>query len=109
MQERLTVQNQFIGEQIGTLTGQVNRLATSIAAYNDSIAKAAANGKQPNDLLDARDEAIRQLSEHIGITVVPQDNNGINVFVGSGQPLVVGNQASELRAVAGRALSLIHI
>lgn len=103
VQERLTVQNQFIGEQIGTLTGQVNRLATSIAAYNDSIAKAAANGKQPNDLLDARDEAIRQLSEHIGITVVPQDNNGINVFVGSGQPLVVGNQASELRAVAGRA------
>lgn len=103
VQERLTVQNQFIGEQVGTLSEQVSRLASSIASYNDSIGKAAANGKQPNDLLDSRDEAIRKLSELVGVTIVPQDNNGINVFIGSGQPLVVGNQASSMMAVPGRS------
>ena len=67
-----------------------------IAEFNDSIAKAAANGAQPNDLLDSRDEAVRELSKLIGISVVPQDDNQINVFVGSGQPLVVGSEASTL-------------
>lgn len=100
--ERLTTQNQFIGQQIGNVTQQINRLTASVASYNDSIAKAAANGAQPNDLLDARDEAVRKLSELIGVTVVPQDGNGVNIFVGSGQPLVVGNKASELTTAAGQ-------
>ncbi|HDZ57761.1 MAG TPA: flagellar hook-associated protein FlgK [Pseudomonas xinjiangensis] len=103
IQDRLAVQNQFIGQQMGSLTQEVSRLATSIASFNDSIAKAAANGAQPNDLLDARDEAVRQLSEHIGVTVVPQDGNVINLFIGSGQPLVVGNQASSLTTAPGQA------
>ncbi|PCC99791.1 flagellar hook-associated protein FlgK [Halopseudomonas pelagia] len=99
--ERLSTQTKFIGEQMGTLANQVSRLSTSIAGYNDAIEKAAANGAQPNDLLDARDEAVRQLSEMIGVTVVKQDNNSINVFIGSGQPLVVGKDASSLTAEAG--------
>ncbi|WP_304641072.1 flagellar hook-associated protein FlgK [Pseudomonas sp.] len=107
--ERLTVQNQFIGQQIGTVAQQVTRLAASVASYNDSIAKATANGAQPNDLLDARDEAVRKLSELIGVTVVPQDDNGINIFVGSGQPLVVGNKASELKAVPGRDPARVEV
>lgn len=100
--ERLSTQTKFIGEQMGTLANQVSRLSTSIAGYNDAIEKAAANGAQPNDLLDARDEAVRQLSEMIGVTVVKQDNNSINVFIGSGQPLVVGKEASALTAEPGR-------
>lgn len=95
--ERLATQNQFINQQIGTVTQQVNRLAASIASYNDSISKVGANGPQPNELFDARDEAVRKLSELIGVTVVPQDGNGLSIFIGSGQPLVVGDKASELR------------
>ncbi|WP_150303520.1 flagellar hook-associated protein FlgK [Pseudomonas saliphila] len=100
--ERLTVQNEFLGQQMGTVTDQVSRLASNIASYNESIAKAAAQGAQPNDLLDARDEAIRQLSEYVGVTVVPQDDNTVNLFVGTGQPLVVGNNASSLTIEPGR-------
>ncbi|MFN3578944.1 MAG: flagellar hook-associated protein FlgK [Pseudomonas sp.] len=103
VQNRLSTQTEFLNQQMGTLTAQVSRLAGSIAQYNDSIGRAAANGAQPNDLLDARDEAVRQLSELIGVTVVPQDNNSINVFIGSGQPLVVGKEASSLKVVQGRA------
>lgn len=101
VQSSLASQNQFISQQVGTLADQASRLATSIAEYNDSIAVAASNGAEPNDLLDARDEAVRQLSELVGITVVPQGDNSVNIFVGSGQPLVVGNEASRLSARMG--------
>lgn len=103
VQERLSTQTRFIGEQLGTLANQVSRLSASIAGYNDAIGKAAANGAQPNDLLDARDEAVRQLSELIGVNVVKQDGNSINIFMGTGQPLVVGKEASALKVVQGRA------
>jgi flagellar hook-associated protein 1 FlgK len=103
VQTRLSTQTEFIGQQMGTLTGQVSRLAESVAQYNDSIGRAVANGSEPNDLFDARDEAVRQLSELIGVTVVPQDNSSINLFIGSGQPLVVGKEASSLQVVRGTA------
>src|SRR3990167_6514617 len=84
------------------VSDQVNRLAASIASYNDAIAKAAANGQQPNDLLDAREEAVRQLSTYVGVTVVAQDDNSLNLFVGSGQPLVVGSTTSRLEVGPGQ-------
>ncbi|NQD92110.1 flagellar hook-associated protein FlgK [Pseudomonas sp. CrR25] len=101
--ERLTEQNAFINKQLSAVSDQVNQLATSIAGYNDAIARAASNGQQPNDLLDAREEAVRKLSTFIGVTVVPQDDNGFNLFIGSGQPLVVGNTAARLEVVPGLA------
>ncbi len=99
--DRLYEQNAFINKQLSAVTDQVNQLATSIAGYNDAIAVAAANGKQPNDLLDAREEAVRKLSTFIGVTVVAQDDSSYNLFIGSGQPLVVGNKASSLAVVPG--------
>lgn len=99
--DRLYEQNAFINKQLSAVTDQVNQLATSIAGYNDAIAVAASNGKQPNDLLDAREEAVRKLSTFIGVTVVAQDDSSYNLFVGSGQPLVVGNKASRLEVVPG--------
>jgi flagellar hook-associated protein 1 FlgK len=99
--DRLYEQNAFINKQLSAVSDQVNQLAGSIAGYNDAIAVAAANGKQPNDLLDAREEAVRKLSTFIGVTVVAQDDNSYNLFVGSGQPLVVGSNASRLEVVPG--------
>jgi flagellar hook-associated protein 1 FlgK len=100
--DRLSEQNAFTNKQMAAVTDQVNRLTGSIGKYNDAIATAAANGKQPNDLLDAREEAIRQLSTYIGVTVVPQDDSSLNLFIGSGQPLVVGTSVSRLEVVPGR-------
>ncbi|MDO9321920.1 MAG: flagellar hook-associated protein FlgK [Pseudomonas sp.] len=101
--DRVNEQNAFINTQMTVITDQVNRLATSIAGFNDAIAIASANGQQPNDLLDAREEAIRKLSTYVGVTVVPQDDNTLNLFVGSGQPLVVGSLASRLETSQGVA------
>ena len=100
--DRLADQNSFTNKQMSAVTDQINRLAGTIGSLNDSIAKAASNGKQPNDLLDARDEAVRQLSTYIGVSVVPQDDSSFNIFIGSGQPLVVGNAVSRLEVQPGR-------
>lgn len=101
--DQLTTQNRFIGERMTTVAQQVTRLAESVAGYNDAISKATANGAMPNDLLDARDEVIRELSGYVGVTVVNQDDHSVNLFVGSGQPLVVGKDASRLEASPGLA------
>ncbi|HLD69034.1 MAG TPA: flagellar hook-associated protein FlgK [Pseudomonas sp.] len=99
--DRLYEQNGFINKQLSAVTDQVNQLATSIAGYNEAIAVAASNGQAPNDLLDAREEAVRKLSTFIGVTVVQQDNSTFNLFVGSGQPLVVGSTAARLEVTPG--------
>ena len=101
--DRLDAQNEFLNKQMTAVTDQINRLANGIGRLNEAIAVAAANGSAPNDLLDAREESIRQLAEYIGVTVVPQDDNTLNLFIGSGQPLVVGSQVSRLEAVPGTA------
>lgn len=101
--DRLASQNEFANKQMQVVSEQVNRLAGSVGQLNQAIALASSAGAPPNDLLDARDEAVRQLSEYIGVTVVPQDDNSYNLFIGSGQPLVVGNTANRLEAVSGRS------
>ncbi len=77
----------------------VNRLAQSIAEANDQIVLAQGRtGQPPNDLLDQRDLLIRELAAQVSVTTVPQDDGAINVFVGSGQTLVIGAEARSLAA-----------
>ena len=75
----------------------INRLATSIAKINNEVVLARGRtGQPPNDLLDQRDGLIRELSGLIGISTTPQDDGAINVFIGTGQSLVVGTQSNTL-------------
>jgi flagellar hook-associated protein 1 FlgK len=59
-----------------------------------------APGSRPNDLLDQRDRLLDELSTHVNVSTVKQGDNSVNVFIGNGQPLVVGQTASRLAAVA---------
>ena len=94
---QLKDQNTSINSQLTSLTGQVNSLASSIANLNSQITQAKATGGEPNSLLDARDEAVRQLNDLVGAKVV--DNNGsYDIYIGTGQPLVTGNKANTMSA-----------
>lgn len=99
--DQLDKQNGLINQQLSALTTQVNSMAASVASYNDAIARARGAGAEPNDLLDAREEVVRQLSEILGVQSVEQNDGSVSLFVGTGQPLVVGNTASTLKAVTG--------
>ncbi|MDP1675200.1 MAG: flagellar hook-associated protein FlgK, partial [Burkholderiales bacterium] len=68
-----------------------------IASLNSRIVVAQSNPSQaPNDLLDQRDWMVAELNKLVGTTVVAQGNGTINVFIGSGQNLVVGSQSFRL-------------
>ncbi|MCE4554817.1 flagellar hook-associated protein FlgK [Roseateles cellulosilyticus] len=75
----------------------VNQLAQQIANVNDQISKTRGTGHTPNDLLDQREQLISQLSEHIAVTTLPADDDTVGVFIGGGQRLVLGAQASTLQ------------
>ncbi len=93
--DRLTSLSDSVNDQLSSLTGRINSLSESIAKvnYDITIAWGKSGGQPPNDLLDQRDELLRQLAEYIPVTTVEQDNGAINVFVGNGQILVLGADA----------------
>jgi flagellar hook-associated protein 1 FlgK len=75
----------------------VNELAKQIANVNDQISRTRGSGHTPNDLLDQRERLISQLGEHVAVTTLPADDDTVGVFIGGGQRLVLGNQASTLQ------------
>src|SRR4051812_18447292 len=56
-------------QQISSSVDSINSLSQSIADLNGQIQKAYAGGATPNDLLDARDQAVAQLSQVVGVNV----------------------------------------
>jgi flagellar hook-associated protein 1 FlgK len=88
-----------VNSQITSTVNEINTYASQIANLNEQIAAYSGNaGRQPNDLLDARDQLVLELNKQIQTTVSKGDNNSLTVSIGNGQPLVVGKQAFQLAA-----------
>lgn len=87
-----------IGIEFRNQVAEINDLADSIASLNEDIALAfgSGTGQPPNDLLDQRDQLVLKLSEKIGVTTLEQSDHTLNVYIGNGQPLVVGQKAGSL-------------
>jgi flagellar hook-associated protein 1 FlgK len=78
----------------------INSYAAQIADLNNKISALTTDPlNPPNDLLDQRDTLVRELNQQVKITVLPSDNNMLNITFGSGQPLVVGTSHLEMVAV----------
>lgn len=95
---QLTEQSQNINGNLSNMVDQINSLATTVAQLNKKIAEVSNSGGAPNDLLDARSETIRQLSTFTGTQVV-ENGSSLDIYLGSGQPLVMGNITNKLEAV----------
>lgn len=106
--DRLTEVEKGVNGEIESVTGQISALAKSIAKLNQSISakNASGSGSEPNDLLDQREEALRKLSELTSVQLVQQDGGDINVFMGNGEPLVVGPKVSNLEVKNGGKIYL---
>jgi flagellar hook-associated protein 1 FlgK len=88
----------------GEITGsveEINQLASQIARYNDQIAVAESTtgaNRLANDMLDARERLITELNELVRVTQLQQSDGSINLFIGNGQPVVVGGSAFSMSA-----------
>jgi flagellar hook-associated protein 1 FlgK len=90
--------NETVNTRIRELTEQVSLTAGQIADLNDRIRIAEAGSKDAYELKDQRDEAVKQLSALVDIKVIERSSGDYSVFVGNGQPLVVGQSAYQFIA-----------
>lgn len=91
-------QRESIKTQMQQGIKDANTLLKSIAELNLAISESPgiAQGQMPNELLDKRDEKLRQLSELVSIKVSPADGSQVNVSLSNGLSLVVGSNAATL-------------
>lgn len=90
-----------VNTEIKSTVNEINALTGQIAKLNHNImlAEGAAAGQPANDLYDQRDELINQLSRFVNADVVKQGDGTYNVFIGSGQAVVVGTETMQLKAM----------
>ncbi len=100
LDSQLSNLDQQIDSTIKVSIDDINVLSQGIVDLNKSIAESLAAGHQPNDLLDKRDKLVNDLSALVSINVVEQDNGAVNIFIGNGQALIVGNTRTTLSAIA---------
>lgn len=91
---QLDSKNATLNKRLDDLVVEVNALAGNLAEVNNAIiiAKGQKAGKDPNDLLDQRQQLINQLAERVAVSTTEESNGALNVFIGKGQTLVLGNQ-----------------
>lgn len=101
LDDQLSQMRAGVNSEIESSVASINAYARQIGQLNDAIEKAttAAQGRPPNDLMDQRDQLVAELGKEVRVTVVTQGNSS-NVFIGNGQPLVVGAKPYALAATS---------
>lgn len=89
-----------VAQELGQKVDAINSLATSIAAVNEQIARAQGTGQTPNDLLDHRDQLVRDLNRYVQTSSIPADDGTVGIFIGGSQALVLGSTASPVKLVS---------
>ncbi|MDP2808787.1 MAG: flagellar hook-associated protein FlgK [Rhodocyclaceae bacterium] len=90
-----------VNQQVTDEIAKINSYAVQLGDINQRIILAQATGSnQPaNDLIDQREQMIAELNKEIRTQSFQQNDGTYNVFIGNGQPLVVGRDVSTLQAV----------
>ncbi len=97
-------QGDSINGRLVSNVATINTIAGNIAQLNDDIRIAKAAGNVSSELLDQRDAKLDELSEYIGFTTLEEGSTGeVSVFVGNGEPLVVGLSANTLHTIQSPA------
>ena len=86
-----------ISSQLQSEAGTISTLAANIASVNQQIVTAqGVNQQPPNDLLDQRDKLLSDLATHVNVSTVAQADGTLNVFIGTGQALVMSGTAAKI-------------
>ncbi len=101
---QLAQMNDGINGEIKASVADINSYAEQIASLNQQIGLAqVASGQPANDLLDSRDQLILELNRLIRAKTTSNSDGSVNVYIGSGQQLVVGSQAVALATMSSAA------
>lgn len=92
MQLRLDEYQRNNSAQLEEIVTNVNEITKKIAAVNQQLT----SRPEAPDLLDKRDELLRDLSKYMDVNVIPQGDSSISVSVGNGEMLVIGTEQRDL-------------
>ena len=100
LNQRMSEVRDGVNSQLVGTIAEINSIAVQVADLNQRIVVAQASGTNhpANDLLDQRDQLLSDLTRQIRITTTANGDGSINVFIGNGQALVIGQQSSTLTA-----------
>ena len=97
--QQLDVLQGGVTEELKANVSHLNELSKNVADLNQKIAAVRGMGQPPNDLLDARDRVISQISQYTQVSTVGAEDGSVAVFFAGGQRLVLGNLAEKLAVV----------
>lgn len=107
MGERFNGLNNVLNSQLTSVRQQRSALVDSanvdidtIARLNQQIVETQASGVSASSLIDARDQAIDDLSSKMALEVTDNPNGSRDVSLKSGQALVIGSMRGTLKAAA---------
>lgn len=100
LSDRLDEVRAGVESQIDETVSQISSYAQQIAEVNHKIvvAQQAGSSQPANDLLDARDQLVQELNQLVRVSTNASDDGALSVFIGTGQPLVIGTTATTLDA-----------
>jgi len=89
-----------INGQIREIVTQINGFLESLVSLNQDISAAQnlSNNGEPSDLLDQRDLVLNRLARLVDVEKVEQPDGRVDVYIGNGQSVLVGNAAIDLVA-----------
>ncbi len=98
---RLTTIEKSVRDGMSVAVSHINALATNIAQLNVKISDAygVGNSASPNDLLDQREQALKELASLVPVQVFDQGRGQLNVVIGTGQSLIIGPDARQLSLI----------
>ncbi len=101
LDRRLSEIRDSTNQQVPGYISQINGYSAQIADINDRItfALASGGGTKPNDLLDQREQLLKDLNKLVRVTAFQQTDGSLNVFIGSGQAIVMRGEAVKLAPV----------
>ncbi|TXF97735.1 flagellar hook-associated protein FlgK [Massilia arenae] len=89
-----------VRQQRGALVDSANSDIAAIATLNKQIIETQAGGVSASSLIDARDQAIDELSSKMALEVSNNPDGSRDVSLKSGQALVIGSMSGKLKAAA---------
>ena len=100
LEEYVSDAREGMNKKMTVAVDELNSLATAIAEINGKIANYSSNSRvNPNDLLDKRSALLEDISQYTKVTTTVQENGLMNVYLGRGTGLVIGNTPMELTTI----------
>ncbi|AWB67948.1 flagellar hook-associated protein FlgK [Saccharobesus litoralis] len=103
LSERVLEQEDIVNEEIDLTISEVNSLIASFYDINEKVVAASAgeNNDASSNMLDERNQIIRELSEIIGVNTINVESDGIELVAPNGQPLSIDGAYFNLRTTQG--------